>query len=290
MGLKLVVVCPALAVTGGPEALHQLVHMANRIEFGSAAILYAPFNGYVTPAQYLHYQCPTILRDQVPDDALVVLPEIWPDLAASFVNRCALWWLSVGNFGSHGQMNLEGISLHLCQSQYSFNYVKNTLMVEPMMLTDWVDVEKVETVRLPRVAVNPAKDAGLLRLFVDSKKFDVLELRGMNKVEVSTALHASQIYVDFGNHPGRDRLPREAALAGCTVLSTFLGSACLWDDMPLPDECKFRTLDEVILKVSEELNDTNGRPDPAQLSYQKWVRDNQTHFAVEVESLLATLK
>lgn len=290
MGLKLVVVCPALAVTGGPEALHQLVHMANRVEFGSASILYAPFNGYVTPAQYLHYQCPTILRDQVPDDALVVLPEIWPDFAASFVNRCALWWLSVGNFGSHGQMNLEGISLHLCQSQYSFNHVKNTLMVEPIMLTDWVDVEKVETVRLPRVAVNPAKDAGLLRLFVDSKKFDVLELRGMNKVEVSTALHASQIYVDFGNHPGRDRLPREAALAGCTVLSTFLGSACLWDDMPLPDECKFRTLDEVILKVSEELNDTNGRPDPAQLSYQKWVRDNQTHFAVEVESLLATLK
>ena len=43
MGLKLVVVCPANAVTGGPEAMHQLVHTANHVERGSAAILYWPF-------------------------------------------------------------------------------------------------------------------------------------------------------------------------------------------------------------------------------------------------------
>ncbi len=269
--------------------MHQLVHTANRVQPGSAAILYAPFTVHSNPAEYRHYECPIIMRDQVPQDALVVLPEIWPNLAATFSNRCALWWLSVGNFGSYGQRNLDGISLHLCQSQYAFEYVQKNLSFEPMMLTDWVDVVPVETDRLPRVAVNPAKDAGMLRYFVQSKKFDVVELRGMDKIGISTALHGSRIYVDFGNHPGRDRLPREAALAGCTVLSTYLGAACYWDDMPLPNHYKFDTLDEVTSKVEEELDHYDHYRSQSQIGYESWVKKNRANFESEVDSLLSIL-
>ena len=289
LGLKLVVVCPANAVTGGPEAMHQLVHTANRAQPGSAAILYAPFTVHANPQEYRHYECPIIMRDQVPQDALVVLPEIWPDIAATFSNRCALWWLSVGNFGSHGQRNLERISLHLCQSRYAFEHVQKNLSFEPMMLTDWVDVLPVDTVRLPRVAVNPAKDAGMLRYFVESKKFDVAELRGMDKIGVSAALHGSRMYVDFGNHPGRDRLPREAALAGCTVLSTYLGAACYWDDMPLPNHYKFDTLDELTGKVEEELDHYDHYRSASQIGYESWVKKNRADFESEVDSLLSIL-
>jgi hypothetical protein len=289
LGLKLVAVCPARAVTGGPEAIHQLVHTANRLQPGSAAILYVPFTTESTVHEYRHYQCPVISRHEVPEDVLVVLPEVWPDLASTFNNRCALWWLSVGNFGSHGQKNLKGIDLHLCQSKYAYDHVKNVLSFEPTMLTDWVDVVKVDTTRLPRVAVNPAKDAGMLRYFINSNKFDVVELRGMNKLEVSTALHSSQIYVDFGNHPGRDRLPREASLAGCTVLSTYLGSACFWEDMPLPNHFKFTYFDELIDMVRKELANLDGRS-KAQLGYESWVLDNQKNFEREVDSLLGSLK
>lgn len=286
MGLKLVVVCPANAVTGGPEAMHQLVHTANHVERGSAAILYWPFLPQTTPQPYQHYVCPKILRDQVPEDALVVFPEIWPEIAHTFKNRCALWWLSVDNFGSHGQRNLDKISLHLCQSEYAWDHVER--LGKRMMLTDWVSVEPVLRERQPQVVVNPAKDAGLLRPFVESGRFQVAQLGGMNSLEVSEVLHASKVYVDFGKHPGRDRLPREATLAGCLVMSTNLGAARYWEDMPLPNWYKFDTLDEVVGKVAELMK--REIPSASQLVYQAWVAKNRLVFEREVESLLSVVE
>lgn len=286
MGLKLVVVCPANAVTGGPEAMHQLVHTANHVERGSAAILYWPFLPHTTPKPYQHYVCPKVLRDQVPEDALVVLPEIWPEVAHTFKNRCALWWLSVGNFGTHGQKNLDKISLHLCQSEYAWDHVRDKS--ERMMLTDWVSVQPVLRERQPQVVVNPAKDAGLLRPFVDAGRFQVAELGGMDSVGVSEVLHASKVYVDFGRHPGRDRLPREAALAGCVVMSTYLGSATYYQDMPLPNWYKFETLDELNAKVAELMD--RQLPSASQLAYQIWVAKNRSVFVQEVESLLSVVE
>jgi len=281
--MKLVVVAPAGAVTGGPEAQHQLVFMANRLEPGSAAILYWPFNQrHKTPEPYQHYVCPTILRDQVPEDALVVFPEIWPEVAHTFKNRCALWWLSVGNFGTHGQRNLDKISLHLCQSEYAWDHVRDK--GKRMMLTDWVSVAPVVRERQAQVVVNPAKDAGLLRPFVQSGRFQVAELGGMDSLGVSEVLHASKVYVDFGKHPGRDRLPREAALAGCLVMSTYIGSATYWEDMPLSNWYKFETLDEVIGKVAELMDRES--PSASQLVYQAWVAKNRSVFEREVKELL----
>ena len=284
--MKLVVVCPANAVTGGPEAMHQLVHIANHIERGSAAILYWPFAPHTTPQPYQHYVCPKILRDQVPEDALVVFPEIWPEMAHTFKNRCALWWLSVGNFGTHGQRNLDKISLHLCQSEYAWDHVRDK--GKRMMLTDWVSVQPVLRERQPQVVVNPAKDAGLLRPFVQSGRFQVAELGGMDSQGVSEVLHASKVYVDFGKHPGRDRLPREAALAGCLVMSTYIGSATYWEDMPLSNWYKFETLDEVIGKVAELMDRES--PSASQLVYQGWVAKNRSVFVKEVESLLSVVE
>lgn len=280
--MKLVVVCPANAVTGGPEAMHQLVHIANHVERGSAAILYWPFAPHTTPQPYQHYVCPKILRDQVPEDALVVFPEIWPEMAHTFKNRCALWWLSVGNFGTHGQRNLDKISLHLCQSEYAWDHVRDK--GKRMMLTDWVSVQPVLRERQPQVVVNPAKDAGLLRPFVQSGRFQVAELGGMDSQGVSEVLHASKVYVDFGRHPGRDRLPREAALAGCLVMSTYIGSATYWEDMPLSNWYKFETLDEVIGKVAELMDRES--PSASQLVYQGWVAKNRSVFEREVKELL----
>ena len=46
-------------------------------------------------------------------------------------------------------------------------------------------------------------------------------------------------YIDFGPHPGMDRLPREATLAGCVVITNREGAANFDEDVPLPSEFKF---------------------------------------------------
>ena len=47
------------------------------------------------------------------------------------------------------------------------------------------------------------------------------------------------LYIDFGNHPGKDRLPREVALNGCCVITGRRGAAKNDVDIPIPNGYKF---------------------------------------------------
>ena len=51
-------------------------------------------------------------------------------------------------------------------------------------------------------------------------------------------LRRAKIYLDLGNHPGKDRLPREAAMAGCCVITNQRGSAYFDADVPTPHKYK----------------------------------------------------
>jgi len=92
------------------------------------------------------------------------------------------------------------------------------------------------------------------------------------------------VYVDFGWHPGRDRLPREAALAGCVVFSTRHGAAGYEGDMPLSDWYKFDTLMELNWRIDEVLGGRDGLAEQAE--YRNWVAGNRAQFEVEVAALL----
>lgn len=264
--------------------MHQLVHVANKSV--EAAMLYLP--GGEVPEPYQRYSVPQVQIEDVPQDAVVVLPEIWPEQAHLFPNnRNALWWLSVDNFGSHGQHNVGSVAVHLCQSAYAWRHVKSKFSRPSMMLTDWVTLPKSSAVRGRRVAVNPAKDVGLLRKFMATRTdLEFVQLRGLDAQGVADALASCQVYVEFGANPGRDRPPREAALAGCVVASVLTGSAKVFDDMPIGAEYKFSQLDEVSLIVDHVLGDyeTHYR---AQQSYRFWVHNQKAEFEREVAEFLA---
>ena len=57
------------------------------------------------------------------------------------------------------------------------------------------------------------------------KKFNFIPIQGMSSIEVANLLESAKIYIDFGNHPGKDRLPREAVLSGCCIITNSKGSA-----------------------------------------------------------------
>lgn len=40
----------------------------------------------------------------------------------------------------------------------------------------------------------------------------------MTRDEVIRELQRAKVYIDFGNHPGKDRIPREAAILGCCAI------------------------------------------------------------------------
>jgi hypothetical protein len=64
-------------------------------------------------------------------------------------------------------------------------------------------------------------------------------LQGYNREQLAEIFLSSKIYIDFGHHPGKDRLPREAAIHGCCVITGKNGSAQNSIDVNIPQECKF---------------------------------------------------
>jgi hypothetical protein len=63
---------------------------------------------------------------------------------------------------------------------------------------------------------------------------DFVPIAGMSQSEVYETLKSTQIYLDLGAHPGKDRIPREAAIAGNVVVVGLRGAAAYSADIPIP--------------------------------------------------------
>ena len=50
--------------------------------------------------------------------------------------------------------------------------------------------------------------------------------------ELYQQLKKSKIYIDFGYHPGKDKIPREAVINDCIIITNTKGSAGNYGDVP----------------------------------------------------------
>jgi len=90
--------------------------------------------------------------------------------------------------------------------------------------------------------------------------------------EVTSLLLRSKVYIDFGPHPGMDRLPREAALCGCIIVTNGEGSAGFPKDYPIPEEYRIRTFDvdtvhKILRKSIDEFEERRGSFE----DYREWI-------------------
>jgi len=77
----------------------------------------------------------------------------------------------------------------------------------------------------------------------------------MSRDEVIKTLQKAKVYIDFGNHPGKDRIPKEAATLGCCVITGKKGSAAFFEDVSIPEEYKFKDKEENIPKIVDKIKD-----------------------------------
>jgi hypothetical protein len=71
-----------------------------------------------------------------------------------------------------------------------------------------------------------------------SSNINWVPLQNMNLEELTVMYSRAKLYVDFGTHPGKDRIPREAVIHYCCLLTNKKGSAGYFDDVPISDEYK----------------------------------------------------
>ncbi len=256
------VLCPANYVTGGPEALHQLVDALRKLG-RRAYISYVPMDGsHEVPPAFRGYDVVVGRPNDTPDE-LVIAPESATGLLRQFkYARRAVWWLSIDYYFAREYkswladtvrrlrfiITRRDLSfaemrscLHYCQSEYASSFVASRGL-DSMRLSDYSTVEVTDAVgpaRLPRILYNPKKGLSTTRRLVQAcSNREFKPLVGLNRSELVDVLRTSMLYIDFGQHPGRDRLPREAAAAGCCVITGRRGSAAFAADLPIDDTYK----------------------------------------------------
>jgi hypothetical protein len=116
-------------------------------------------------------------------------------------------------------------------------------------------------------------------------------IRGMTKPQVRETLFAARIYLDFGGHPGKDRVPREAAIAGAIVLLHAAGAARHFTDHPLPPQYLFTDDDVTAGRLRDKVDailDDPAAHFAAQRLYREAIRLERERFDLEVRSFFFT--
>ena len=210
----------------------------------------------------------------------------------------ALWWLSLDNAlpqnpeltdADYRQRFFADPGLvHFYQCDYVRTFLQANNAACYHALSDYTDPEFVHRshiasdnppigARANRICFFPNKGAELAAQFIEQREasrhtLDFVPIRGMTKPQVRKTLFGARIYLDFGGHPGKDRVPREAAVAGAVVLLHAAGAARHFTDHPLAAEYLFTDEDVASGRLREKVDAVLDAPE-THFAAQRFYRD-----------------
>jgi hypothetical protein len=150
--------------------------------------------------------------------------------------------------------------VHLSQSCYVSEYLKTRglkaeSLFEPInkfFLSKTGDLSSTE--RVNEILYNPRKGfEHTLKLIEAFPDYKFIPLQGLTRDQLVRKFSTAKIYIDLGAHPGRDRIPREAAIHGCCVITSQFGSAGNFIDVPIPTQYKLDVCSSFFIQDFENL-------------------------------------
>uniref|UniRef100_UPI003F9645E5 hypothetical protein n=1 Tax=Mycobacterium sp. TaxID=1785 RepID=UPI003F9645E5 len=280
-----------------------------------AAIVYEPFEmAHLIPEPYRRYDALLARVEDIPPGSTVVLPEVYSRHLERFADcRIMFWWMSVNNFhkavastGASAGAEIEALQrhagIHLYQSEYARGFLASADLAPAARLSDKLADDYIAAIGTPPtagrrdlIAFNPAKGyARTEQIFYALTKSlrqapQVVELKDRSREEIRRVLSEAKVYIDFGEHPGKDRLPREAAALGACVLTNRRGAAGNAVDLPIPEDCKIddrkpKWERRAANKIHELLGDYTNQA-PRFDEYRRQIAGEPHQFAADVAAL-----
>lgn len=280
--MKIYIACPASFASGGPELLHQLCYKLIQAHYDACICYYKDpqhDNGPLVHKRYEKYNLPYTTQYIDAEDSVLIVPEVILELLAGCHRGLpVVWWLSVDLFvHKYSEEKINEIFdqfrsrkepiFHLAQSCYAENFLLNLAQIPSQTvrrLSDYLRQDFLAesgTGRLTEkknwVLYNPLKGIDFTRHLMAASGDDItyVPLSGYTPQEMADVLKTAKVYIDFGPHPGKDRIPREAAICGCCVITGRLGSAAYPGDVPIPERYKIDGTEENIPEVLECIQD-----------------------------------
>lgn len=315
------ILSPAKFHTGGAELLHQLC--SQMIQFGvNAKMYYMDSDNLDNPVDNFYKKYHLDYAEEVIDDRrnIFVAYEGPTQYLYKFKNiRRVLWWLSADNYLNclHSFINRQLSEIlvkplekvfqfqngdndieHWVQSEYARQFVKLNGIPDDKIyfVGDYLNqafLAKVENIDFAQkenqVAFNPKKGFEITQILMNvAPDINWRPIQNMTPEQVQELLAKCKVYIDFGNHPGKDRIPREAALSGCVVITGMRGSAANDVDINIPREFKFdvRTCQpgDVINKIKFSFENFDSEY-YKQKDYRRRIMEDKRRFAEEVATV-----
>ena len=137
----------------------------------------------------------------------------------------------------------KGIDLHLCQSYYAYTFLKNKF-TNVAYLSDYQREEILQNFRKKKINKSNIicysnKSNDFVKKISNYTNYKMIELKNLNSSKIINIFQKTKIYLDFGYHPGKDRMPREAVLFNNCILTNKRGSAGNKYDIPIKKQYKF---------------------------------------------------
>lgn len=116
------------------------------------------------------------------------------------------------------------------------------------------------------IAYNPSKNRNFNEKIINflkknNQEFESVAIENMTLEKVKETLEKSDIYMDFGFFPGPERLPREAVMLGCKIITSTDGAALNSEDVKIPRSLKFdkktKNIPFICNKIVEISNTSN---------------------------------
>lgn len=308
------VVCPAGIVSGGPELAHQFCYELN--ELGVKAKMFYLKTGSLLPVdmsapeKYERYNTNPVTNqaDVEREDSIVVYNESMTSYIP-FYQKCrkVLWWMSVDNYLKDSyklppEEVREYVDFHLVQSRYAYDYVKNILGVSEeniLFLSDYIHMDFYkkyfpEGFRQNMVLYNPKKGYEHVKPLIDMMpEVEWVPLINLSEEQLIKIMQVAKVYIDLGNHPGKDRIPREAVLGGCCIITNKQGSAAFWEDVPIPEKYKFERFTEQYEDMKALILDICDNYDEHSKifnAYRQWIAGERTRFTQDTVNVVKRMK
>ncbi|MDD3417006.1 MAG: glycosyltransferase family A protein [Lachnospiraceae bacterium] len=301
--MNVYIAAPASMASGGPELLHQLAAELRKQSFNAYMYYYGEYEQSPVHSNYIQYQIPyTVTMDGI-DLAgnCFIVPEPTVSVLESMKYcRKIIWWLSIDFFFENNSMS-DGLKLakmdylHFVQSEFARNYIHTIFGIKEeriFYLSDYLREDFVEAVEYKReniVLYNPKKGYEITKYLIEqAPDIQFIPLIHMTPAQVGEHLRTAKMYIDFGNHPGKDRIPREAALSGCCVITGMNGSAAYYKDVPIPDKYKFHDGIKQAEEIIEMIRDVFSNYEKVNIdfdSYRAVIRNEKDAFMKDVENI-----
>lgn len=233
--------------------------------------------------------------DDTVNNAIVAVEVNTPILSKFKFAKRSIWWMSVDNFflsmdnffvkirkkvfkfqptldyckqfkdEPKYQVFRDPDIIHFVQSEYAKKFLidENINPKNIYELSDYIEDEVIEAHSLVDIKkkkniilYNPKKGFEFTKKIIENnQQYEWVALIGMNKKQIISHLLEAKLYIDFGNHPGKDRFPREAVLCGCCVITGKRGAARNDIDIPISDKYKFEDSDDNLEVISAQIRD-----------------------------------